>query len=157
MGCSPSETRSCARRGRATGRAETLKALLVTLTVTRDRMLQDSVRPLVDALGRVKEMAPHVASWSLVGDVGADEMSTAERYRATIALVLAVAQVRRAPWVGLFLDNFEQIDDSARPDVVAQLRRAVQLGYADNVLLAAATDLPCDDSADVRTLRLQRK
>ncbi len=137
---------------RAAARVEEMKKLGQKMRAARNQMLADALGPMQQAVARLQCLAPPDGTWNFVerpglgvvlgyanetrGFVGPMAMSTGERFRATLTLLLAVAAVRREPWVGLFLDNFEQVSDDAVFGAFQGLIVALRAGVVDNVLVA---------------------
>ena len=139
----------------AEARTGELKKLLEAARVVRRAMLRDSIQPLREALARLGALAPHGWQWMVDSDgsfkmarsrgkgtgeqtVAVEAMSAGEKYRATLALLVATSMIRREPWVGLFLDAFEQVSDDVRADVLLALLAVEKAGHVDNVFVAGA-------------------
>lgn len=142
----------------ADARAAVLSVRRDRMRQVRKRMLHDGVAPLLSALTELGMLAPPGSHWMLVpakggvafgyaGDAAAalgqrfvpvEMMSSSEKYRATIALLVATAIVRRPPWVGIFLDNFEQVHPVHRPELLSGLASLARAGLVDNVVVAIA-------------------
>ncbi len=149
----------------ALARVDQLKNLLQKMRNTRDDMLQDLIAPLRNALQELDDLAPKDASWHLrVGDeveigmlslsenkfITIEAMSAGEHYRAVAALLIARARLKREPWVGLFLDNFEQVYPvEERTDILVALSKLAEAGAVDNVFIAGAMPRPTKDIAGV--------
>jgi DNA repair exonuclease SbcCD ATPase subunit len=145
---------------KAADRVEQLKALLTKMRSVRDRMLDDAVAPLREALQSLDVVCVNGWQWNLVREgtnfemvmqrgkrhaLPVEQLSVGERYLATIALLVAKAMVRREPWSGLFLDNFEAIfPESARCVVLQGLVAVGRMPRSpvDNILVAGACDVP---------------
>lgn len=142
-------------------RVEQLKDLLVTMRKARDRMLDDASAPLRRALESLEVVCLNGWQWTLRRDGTAldmvmqresrsltvESLSAGERYLATIALLVAKSIVRREPWSGLFLDNFEAIfPDNRRLAVIRGLVTLCEMTNSpvDNVLVAGACEAPSD-------------
>ena len=138
---------------RAEARTVELKKLLEEARVVRRAMLKDSIQPLRKALSLLGALAPRQWAWMVDSDgsfrmardmgtgeqtVTVEAMSAGEKYRATIALLVATSMIRREPWVGLFLDAFEQVSDDVRADVLLALLAVQKAGHVDNVFVAGA-------------------
>lgn len=137
-------------------RIETLKLLLQKVVEARDKMLTESIAPFQTALAGLSSMAPAGCSWGVSLDknsdtlafgmvnhahdfVPAETLSTGERYRLTAAILIARAQIRREPWVGVVLDGFECVyPEAERAKTLASLRAAVDAGHADTIIVAGA-------------------
>jgi seryl-tRNA synthetase len=142
----------------ADARAAVLSVRRDRMREVRKRMLHAGVAPLLSALTELGLLAPPGSHWMLVpakggvalgyaGDAAAalgqrfvpvEMMSSSEKYRATIALLVATAIVRRPPWVGIFLDNFEQVHPVHRTELLSCLASLARAGLVDNVLIALA-------------------
>jgi len=135
----------------AEARAAELKKLLEAARVVRRQMLRDSIAPLRNALDLLTHLAPPSWAWDVDSDgtfsivrpwdraatkIPVDAMSAGEKYRATIALLVATSMLRREAWVGLFLDAFEQVSSDVRDDILLSLRSVVAQGHVDNVFVA---------------------
>jgi DNA repair exonuclease SbcCD ATPase subunit len=144
----------------AATRVAVLKEKLDRMRRVRDQMLDDAVDPLRAALTDLRDLAPGEA-WEIRRsdrdlDIGlvrgssflpATSLSTGEKYRATVALLIARSMVRREPWTGLFLDGFEAIYPAEERDVViVAVSRAVAAGFVDNVFVAGACSAPAPAS-----------
>ena len=136
---------------RAEARSAELKKLLEAARVVRRAMLRDSIQPLRKALSLLGALAPREWQWMVDSDgsfrmmrsmgtgeqtVTVEAMSAGEKYRATIALLVATCMIRREPWVGLFLDAFEQVSDDVRDDVLLAILAVQKAGHVDNVCVA---------------------
>jgi energy-coupling factor transporter ATP-binding protein EcfA2 len=150
----------------AAARAEVLRARRDRMRAARERMLADGVTPLQTALGDLAALAPPGTHWSLqpysggidFGHTGTrfvpiEMMSSSERYRATIALLVATAIVRRPPWVGIFLDGFEQVDPTSRDQLLVALASLAQRGLIDNAIVAMTEPPGRIGPGDVEGLR----
>jgi len=142
----------------ADARAAVLSVRRDRMREVRKRMLHAGVAPLLSALTELGLLAPPGSHWMLVpakggialgyaGDAAAalgqrfvpvEMMSSSEKYRATIALLVATAIVRRPPWVGIFLDNFEQVHPVHRTELLSCLASLARAGLVDNVMIALA-------------------
>jgi len=142
---------------KAAKRSDELKTLLAKVRSVRDKMLADGIVPLRDALAKANGLAPGGQAFDarIVGDelvfglvtastgqlVPIETMSAGERYRATVALLMARAIVRREPWVGLLLDAFEAVyPPDERNRVLRVLSHFAATGVVDNVIAAGAFD-----------------
>lgn len=151
----------------ATERVEGLKALQARMKAVRDRMLDDAMQPLSTRLGGLAALAPRGGRWGILRqertvDVAlwakgggpplpVTSLSAGERMRGTIALLIARSLVRREPWTGIFVDNFEQIYPAEeRISVLRALVAAERAGAVDNVFVAAA----CEPIVDAEGLGL---
>lgn len=151
--------RSAQRKAQADAgkREDALKVLLGKMRSVRDQMLVDGISPLRAALVNMGGLAPSwgkfdaaVAGNELVFGIRSnvtgtivpvETLSAGERYRATVALLLARAIVKREPWVGLFLDALEAVhpaDDRNR--ILRVLSHFAATGVVDNVIAAGAFD-----------------
>jgi DNA repair exonuclease SbcCD ATPase subunit len=141
----------------ATERLGTLKALLAKMRDVRDKMLDDAVDPLRAALAQLDSLAHDGGHWDIRRegrdlDIGwakatqflpANSLSAGEKYRSTIALLVARSMVRREPFAGLFMDNFEQVHPhTEREKVLSGLIALTAAGFVDNVFVAAACEPP---------------
>jgi len=138
----------------AAERIEVVKALQLRMKAVRDRMLDDAMQPLSTRLGGLSALAPRGGRWGVLRqdrtvDVGlwADgvrplpvtSLSAGEKMRGTIALLIARSLVKREPWTGIFVDNFEQIyPEEERVTVLRALVSAERSGAIDNVFVAGA-------------------
>lgn len=145
--------------------AHAAEARLMALSVWIDRlrgvraaMLHDGVGPLRTALDACVGLAPRGLTFRLdasgafvavrnrntvrrtADDLSVESLSNAERLRATIALIVAVAQVRRAPWTGLLIDNFERIAPGDRGWLLQHLAKLAEENVVQNVVVAAVGD-----------------
>jgi DNA repair exonuclease SbcCD ATPase subunit len=140
-------------------KVDLVKRMLAQLREVRDQMLADAVKPLQGALDKLQALAHGGVRWHLrTGERGlqmgvvrtfdrmfvpVEALSAGEKYRATIALVVAAAMVRREPWVGLFLDDIELLHPpSERVSVLRALVTVQKAGFVDNVLAAGACEAP---------------
>jgi DNA repair exonuclease SbcCD ATPase subunit len=136
-----------------------LKALLARMRDVRDRMLDDAVDPLRAALSQLDALAHDGGHWHIRRegrdlDIGyttgkqgsflpANSLSAGEKYRATIALLVARSMVRREPSALLIADNFEQVyPHTERENVLRGLLAITNAGFLDNAFLAAACEPP---------------
>jgi len=141
----------------AEARVEELKGLLERMRTVRDRMLDDVVAPLRGALKDVDGLAPRGGHWEIrrhgrdleIGCVmgtdflPANSLSAGEKYRATVALLVARLMVRREPTALIFCDNLELIyPESERLAVLSGLSQVARAGFVDNILAAAACASP---------------
>lgn len=145
----------------AAERIEVLKALQARMKAVRDRMLDDAMQPLSTHLLGLSSLAPRGGRWGILRqdrtvDVAlwakngpplpVTSLSAGERMRGTIALLIARSLVRREPWTGIFVDNFEQIYPAEeRVTVLRALVAAVRQGAVDNVFVAAACEPIVDE------------
>jgi len=146
----------------ATERIEVLKTLQGRMKAVRDRMLDDATQPLSTRLGGLSALAPRGGRWGILRqertvDVAlwtkggspplpVTSLSAGERMRGTIALLVARSLVRREPWTGIFVDNFEQIYPAEeRVSVLRALVAAERAGAVDNVFVAAACEPIVDE------------
>jgi len=133
-----------------------LKAKIADMRSVRDRMLREVIAPLERALVDLVALAPTGTAWGLRVtdelDVGllrggtfvpVEAMSAGERYRLTAALLIARARIRREPWVGLFLDGFEQVYPvEERTAFLKAISKVAADGLVDNVFIAGAMPTP---------------
>jgi DNA repair exonuclease SbcCD ATPase subunit len=143
----------------AAERLGVLKALLTRMRDVRDRMLDDAVDPLRAALSQLDALAHDGGHWHIrrIGrdlDIGwttgqegsflpANSLSAGEKYRATLALLVARSMVRREPSAFVLADNFEQVyPHTEREKVLRGLLAITNAGFLDNAFLAAACEPP---------------
>jgi energy-coupling factor transporter ATP-binding protein EcfA2 len=156
----------------AKARVDDLKSLIYKLKEARMAILHDAVAPLRAALADLtmltgSEEGP--ATVSVDGDtltfacgrggrlVPFEAMSSGEKLRLTIAVLVAVSRIRRQPWTGIFVDNFESVyPEDDRWGVIADVVRAQRAGFIDNAVFAGAMPRPTGMVDGVRVIERAR-
>lgn len=140
-------------------RLNEVKALQERMRVARGDMLTDALLPLSKALAALGELAPQGGTWIVFQDGDStghfgvtlalytpdgrqrpvQVLSAGEQLRGTLALLIARSAIAREPFVGIFVDNLEQVfPEVDRLSVLRALVQAEKAGFVDNALVAAA-------------------
>lgn len=148
---------------RAEARADSLKSLHQRAVDAQEAMMAAGLSPLSEALARIRVPAARDSSWVVspahllamktpTATLPFGVLSEGERFRGSIALLLATAAVRRQSWRALFLDGLERVSSDVRSAVVEALVIAVRDGLLDNAFVGCATTVAPQPGALVMSL-----